>query len=50
METSLYVVVRIDYNDEVISASELVENLDYDMGHKDIINTEIVDVNTEGHW
>ncbi len=49
METSLWVIVRIDYDDEVIDASELVESLDYDMGHKAIIETEIVDVNTEGY-
>ena len=49
METSLWVIVRIDYDNEKISASELVESLDYDMGHDEIIETEIVDVNTEGY-
>jgi|TARA_R110000868_G_scaffold58132_2_gene179619 hypothetical protein len=44
----MLVMVKIDLKENA-DFSEVLENLDYDFKHPDIISTEIVDVITEGN-
>ena len=47
-ERLMLVMVKIDLKENA-DFSEVLENLDYDFKHPDIISTEIVDVITEGN-
>ncbi len=46
---SWYVVVRVDIDDEKCDPAEIVADMDYNMTHIHIHDTEIVDVLTEGY-